>query len=333
MKPLAPKPLSEKKPLLMLAHESNSTLMGDMIVAMIPLLVMACYFYGSRPIAVTLAAILTCKLADLVCNLISGRGLMFTDLSPIVTGMMIAMLLPASIPYYIPVAASLFAILVVKQPFGGTGNNLFNPAAAGFAFAAACWPVEVFHYPQPLERLEIGREVTVQLLEGSAYTLKLGGIPSIEWQELMLGNYAGPMGATHILVMAACLIYLLVRKTVDWRLPFGFLLSASFIAFFFARIPTSPINSVCFELFSGSVMFFAVYMVADPVTSPKTRTGRLIYGLLAGALTMLLRYFGGFEQGGMFALLMLNAFSYTIDRSLIAANGFRRRIIGEIFKK
>ena len=333
MKPLAPKPLSDKKPLLMLSRESSVTLMGDMIIAMLPLLVMACYFYGYRPVSVTLIAVITCKLADLFGNLLSRRQLMFTDLSPIVTGLMIAMLLPASIPFYIPAAASLFAILVVKQPFGGTGNNLFNPAAAGFAFAAACWPNDVFHYPQPLERLEAAAEVSVRLMEGSAYTLKLGGVPSIEWQELVLGNYAGPMGATHILVMMTCLIYLLVRKTVDWRLPAGFLFSAAFIAFFFARIPTSPINSVCFELFSGSVMFIAVYMVGDPVTAPKTRTGRLIYGLFAGALTMILRYHGGFEQGGMFALLMLNAFSYTIDRSLIAANGFRRRAFGEIFKK
>ena len=333
MKPLAPKPLSDKKPLLMLSRESSATLMGDMIIAMLPLLVMACYFYGYRPVSVTLAAVITCKIADMFGNLLSRRQLMIADLAPIVTGMMIAMLLPASIPFYIPVAASLFAVLVVKQPFGGTGNNLFNPAAAGFAFAAACWPADVSRYPQPLERLEAAAEVSVRLMEGSAYTLKLGGVPSIEWQELVLGNYAGPMGATHILVMMTCLIYLLVRKTVDWRLPAGFLFSAAFIAFFFARIPTSPINSVCFELFSGSVMFFAVYMVGDPVTSPKTRTGRLIYGLLAGALTMILRYYGGFEQGGMFALLMLNAFSYTIDRSLIAANGFRRRAFGEIFKK
>ena len=107
----------------------------------------------------------------------------------------------------------------------------------------------------------------------------------------------------------------------------------SVFAFFFSRIPTSPVNSVCFELFSGSVMFFAVYMVSDPVTAPKTSAGRLLYGAAAGVLTMLFRYYGGFEQGGMFALLLLNAFSYTIDRSLIAANGFKRRAIGEAFKK
>lgn len=333
MKPLKPRPLTSRKPLIMLARESSNTMMGDMIIAMLPLLVMACYFYGVRPLAVTLCAALTCKLADIFCNLISGRGALPGDLSPVVSGMMIAMLLPASVPYYIPVIASLFAILAVKQPFGGTGNNLFNPAAGGFAFVAVCWPQQVFLYPQPLERMELASQVSVRLMEGSAYTLKLGGIPSIDWQELMLGNYAGPMGATHILVMMTCLIFLLARKTVDWRLPLGFISAAAIFAFFFARIPTSPLNSLCFELFSGSVMFTAVYMVGDPVTAPKTGAGRLVYGVSAGILTMLFRYYGGFEQGGMFALLLLNAFSYTIDRSLIAANSFRRRAFGEIIQK
>lgn len=333
MKQLAPRPLTSRKPLLMLTRESSNAMMGDMVIAMLPLLVMACYFYGIRPLLVALYAVAACKLADVLCNLAAGRGLMLLDLSPVVTGMVIAMLLPASTPYFIPVFAGLFAILAVKQPFGGTGGNLFNPAAGGFAFVAACWPQQVFHYPQPLERLELASQVSARLVEGSAYTLKLGGIPSIEWQELLLGNYAGPMGATNILVMGTCLIFLLVRRTVDWRLPICFIFSASVFAFFFARIPTSPINSLCFELFSGSVMFCSIYMVSDPVTAPKTKSGRIIYGLAAGILTMLFRYFGGFEQGGMFALLLLNAFSYTIDRSLIAADSFRRRALGEIFKK
>ena len=257
---------------------------------------------------------------------------MLGDLSPVVTGLVIAMLLPASIPYYIPAAAALFAILVVKQPFGGTGNNLFNPAAAGFAFAAVCWPQVIFRYPQPLERLEASGAVTARLMEGSAYTLKLGGIPSIDWQELLLGNFAGPMGATHILVMATCLIFLLARKTVDWRIPLGFVLSAAVYSFFFARIPTSPLNSVCFELFSGSVMFTAIYMITDPVTSPKTGWGRFVYGLIAGLFTMLFRYYGGFEQGGMFAVLVCNSLSFAIDRGFISTKESVRRVFSELVK-
>lgn len=329
---LPPKPLRSRKPLPMLARESSATMMGDMVIAVIPLLVMACYFYGFRPLVVSFYTVLACKLADVFGNLISGRGAMLTDLSPVVTGLLIAMLLPASVPYYICVIAGLFAILVVKQPFGGTGQNLFNPAAAGFAFVAICWPQQIFRYPQPLERLELTSQVSARLMEGSAYTLKLGGIPSIEWEELVLGNYAGPMGATHILLMVTCLIFLLGRKTVDWRLPVSFLATAACFAFFFARIPTSPLNSLCFELFSGSVMFCSVYMVSDPVTAPKTGVGRVVYGACAGIGTMLFRYYGGFEQGGMFALLLLNAFSYTIDRMLIAFTQYGRRVLGEILK-
>lgn len=333
--PAAKRPLTKRKPLILLSRDSSNAMMGDMVIAMLPLLVMACYFYGSRPLMVALYSVAACKAADCLCNWIARRKWMFADLSPVVTGLVIAMLLPASIPYYIPIAAGLFAILVVKQPFGGTGNNLFNPAAAGFAFAAVCWPQLVFHYPQPLERLEAAGEVTARLMEGSAHTLKLGGIPSIDWQELLLGNFAGPMGATHILVMATCLIFLLARKTADWRIPLGFVFSAALFSFFFSRIPTSPLNSVCFELFSGSVFFTAIYMITDPVTSPKTGLGRFLYGLTAGLFTMLFRYYGGFEQGGMFAVLFCNALAFAIDRGAISAKEYIRRVCVELvnFKK
>ena len=322
--------LTNRKPLILLSKDSSNAMMGDVVIAMLPLLVMACYFYGTRPLMVALWSVAACKLADSVCCLIARHKLMLGDLSPMVTGLVIAMLLPASVPYYIPVAAGLFAILVVKQPFGGTGNNLFNPAAAGFAFAAVCWPQTIFRYPQPMERMEAAGPVTVRLLEGSAYTLKLGGIPSIDWQELLLGNFAGPMGATHILVMATCLIFLLARKTADWRIPLGFISVAAVFSFFFARIPTSPLNSIYFELFSGSVIFTAIYMVTDPVTAPKTGWGRFVYGGLAGLLTMLFRYYGGFEQGGMSAVLVCNALSFSLDRCFISAKESVRRVYGEL---
>lgn len=330
--PAPKRPLTNRKPLILLSRDSSNAMMGDMIIAMLPLLVMACYFYGTRPLMVALWATAACKLADSLCCLVARHKLMLGDLSPVVTGLVIAMLLPASIPYYVPIAAGFFAVLVAKQPFGGTGNNLFNPAAAGFAFAAVCWPQLVFRYPQPLERLEAFGPVTARLMEGSAYTLKLGGIPSIDWQELLLGNFAGPMGATHILVMATCLIFLLARKTADWRIPLGFILTAAVFSFFFARIPTSPLNSVCFELFSGSVIFTAIYMVTDPVTAPKTGWGRFFYGALAGLFTMLIRYYGGFEQGGMFAVLVCNGLSFALDRCFISAKESLRRVFGELAK-
>lgn len=294
-------------------RESSRTVMGDTIIALAPLFFIAYFYYGPRTILVGLAAVITCTLAQWGCDLLQNRRLNLRDLSPVVTGMILALMMPAAIDLKVVVSAGLFAILVAKAPFGGTGSNLFNPAAAGIAFATVSWSGSMFAYTQPLERLPLQLGEAVQLVSGPAATLQIGGVPNLSDTGLLLGNFPGPMGTGNALLILACLIYLLVRRSVRWYLPAVYLASASIVPLFVHAPTVGPLRSVLLELASGSLLFVAVFMLTDPVCCPKRRGGRVAYAAAAGIMTMVFRYFGSLEQGTVFALLLVNAVSPGFD--------------------
>lgn len=293
--------------------ESNRTLMSDMIILLLVLCVLAFLYYGGRALIVCAVSVVTAVVCDALCTLIRGRRPNPRDLSPVVTGLIIALTMPATIPYYVVAAAVVFAIAIVKHPFGGTGQNLFNPAAAGFSFAAICWPGLVFMYPMPFDRIPAFGEVTALLYQNPAFVLKVGGVPANNLTDLLFGNYPGPMGATNILVILACLVYLIFRHTVRWQLPLPFLAACAAVALLFPRAGTG-LQAVFYELMSGTLLFGAVFVLTDPVTSPKRDSSMAVYGVFAGVVAMLFRYFGGYEESMPFAVLIANAFVPLIDR-------------------
>lgn len=293
--------------------DSNKTVMDDVLIVFLALYFMAAYYYGARAVLLGLFAAGTALLCDVVCKIVLRRKITIRERSSIVTGLMIPLLMPASVPYSIAAVAVVFALVVVKYPFGGEGHNLFNPAAAGFAFAAICFPKEVFSYPAPLEHLPLADAAGAKTVLSSAYALKAGGVPTGDLLEVLLGNVAGPMGATHVLVVCACLLYLLVRGVAHWQSPVFFLGTCALFAFLFPRASISGISSVLYELSSGFLFFGAVFMMTDPVTSPKRGGSAALYAVVAGVATMLFRRFGGFEEGFPFALLLCNAFSQNFD--------------------
>lgn len=294
-------------------RESARSAMLDVVIALLPLYFMAAYFYGMRAVALGAVSAASAVAADMLCVLVSGRLPNLRDLSALVTGLLLPLMLPASIPYYVVITAAVFAIAVVKHPFGGVGQNIFNPAAGGFAFISVCWPSLVFSYPQPMFPLPITGELTARLAESPAHALMLGAVPTIDTLDLVLGRFAGPMGVTNILVLGTCFIYLLFRKVISWQAPVAFLAAAAATAYFSPRIPASRWESVVFELLSGTLVFAGVFLLGDPVTSPKRGLSRFLYGALAGGATMLFRYCGGFEQAAAFALLLVNSFTLLID--------------------
>lgn len=294
--------------------ESLFTVMTDMMIAMAPLYLIAWFYYGPRALLLGLAGAATAWVLDLLGGMACGRRPDLRDLSAVVTGLMIPLLMPASIPFYVVVTACVVAILAVKFPFGGTGNNLFNPAAVGFAFAAICWPELVFSFPAPMQELAVAGEVAAKTIVSPAQSLMRGAIPSLDLFDMILGNAAGPMGATNILVILACGLYLLVRRTIGWRTPLSFLLVAGLMAMAWPRSPFGVFDSVGWELCSGMLLFGAVFMITEPVTSPKRDFAKLMYGAASGAVVMLFRYFGGFEDGFVFALILMNVFAPLFDR-------------------
>ena len=307
--------------------ESSRTLMSDAIILLLVLCVLAFLYYGARALLVCAVSVAAAVASELICVLLRGRKPNPRDLSAVVTGLVIALMMPATISFTAVVTAAVFAIAIVKHPFGGTGSNLFNPAAAGFSFAAICWPAQVFSYPMPFDRIPLwgqaatsgslvfqGTEATVRLYQNPVFVLKVGGIPTNSLTEMLLGNYPGPMGATNILVLLACLCYLIYRGTVRWQLPLSFLASCAAVVALFPRESPDRMQSLLYELMSGLLLFAAVFLLSDPVTRPKRDSALVVYGIFAGIITMFCRYTGGFEESVTFAVLLANAVMPAIDR-------------------
>ena len=310
------------------AEERSPMLMLDTAIALIPPFFMACFYYGMRSLAVGAFTVIAALAANWLSDLFSGRGVEWWDASPVISGMIIALLMPASVPYYIPVIAALFAILVAKFPYGGTGNNVFNPAAAGLAFVTICFGDQLANYPIPLETLPMTVDETVKLTQGAASILKMGAVPTISMEQLALGNFAGPMGTTNILVIAACLIYLLIRRSAKWYVPLTYLATISLFASYIHHEKLESAESVVVELVAGSLMFVAVYMLTEPVTQPKRPMAKILYAMTAGIITMLFRYYGAVLNGAMFALLLTNAMTPLFDRLVEQGHIVERSVIG-----
>ena len=305
--------------------DNNKTVMGDVLLTLLPLYVMAFCFYGWRPAALMAVSVVTCTVADALCVLIRRKEFNYRDFSPLVTGLIIPLLMPVSSAYTMVIVAGLFAIVVVKQPFGGLGCNLFNPAAGGIAFAIACWPDKIFSYPLPFETVPVFGENSYAVASSTAYALKVGGVPTTDLSDMLLGIVQGPMGATNILVILACLLYLAYRKTVRLAQPVCFLAAAAVMAYLFPRTPVEPLYSVAFELMSGSLLVGAVFLLCDPVTSPKRIPAKALYGAVAGVVAMLFRRFGGFEQTIAFAILFMNMLAPAFDWLVVRYSRKERR--------
>ena len=294
-------------------NETTRTIMGDAVLVLLILYAMAFYYYGPRALALGAWSVAISVVTDILCVLISGKRPNIRDFSPLVTGMLIPLLMPATIPYGAVAIAAVVAIAAAKHPFGGVGHNVFNPAAAGFSFSAICYGEKMFTYPLPLQLLPVfGAEQVVNGIS-PAFTLSLGGVPSYALLDMALGNFPGPMGATNILVILACLLYLSLRNTVRWEMPVSFFLTVSVFALLFPRTSAEGFESVALELMSGMLLLGGVFMLGDPVTTPKRDLSKVAFGVVSGITVMLFRRHSGMEESFSFAILVMNATVWGFD--------------------
>lgn len=296
-------------------RDSAFTFMMDVVIALLPLYFMAFYFYGFRALMMGLFSVAAAVVSDVVCLLLEGKKPYLRDISSVVIGMILPLMMSAATPYYVVVSAEVFAVVFVKHVFGGVGQSVFNPAAAGFAFAAACWPSQVFSYPAPFSSLEVFGPVSQTLSNGPSWNLFQGGVPTIDVLDLLLGKFMGPMGLTNILVLATCLFYLLFRGAIGWQAPLSFFVIMVTAMLCFPRVPESGPMSLVHEATTGMWVFGGIFLLNEPGTLPKRSSARLAYGALAAVFTILFQRFGQMEQTFAFALLLTNVFGFTLDRN------------------
>ena len=292
----------------------------------VPVLCMACFLYGVRPLLLCGIAVLTGNLCDRLVSLLRRRVYQAGDFSNESFALVIALLMPVTVDIYVLIAAVLAGVLIGKEIFGGYGSYPFNPAAVGYVVAAVSWPEQVFRYPQPYTSIPLWDASMVPVSSTIEDTLRSGGMLNIHSLVLSLGEYAAPMGTGAALVILACGLFLWTQKDAHMSASVSFLLTCALIAFFFPRqagLADSAVlanvlprlRCVRDELLTGAILFNAVFLLNEPYTCVHHRMGRILYGVLVGVVSMGFRYYGVYETGVCFALLAVNSVSAWIDRT------------------
>ena len=326
----------EARPAPHIRHQENTrTVMLDAVLVLLIVYAMTYFYHGPRALVLGAWSVAVSVATDILCTLIAFKRPNIRDFSAVVTGMLLPLMMPASIPYSVVAAAAVVAVAVAKHPFGGVGHNVFNPAATGFCFAAICFGSALFEYPEPLpaDKLPVFLgDAQVLLGVSPAFTLELGGVPKFGLVDMALGSFPGPMGTTNILVVLACLLYLVFRNTVRWEMPVAFFATVSLFAYCFPRADVSRLESVALELMSGMLLFGGVFLLGDPVTTPKRDLSKVAFGVASGVVVMLFRRFGNLEEGMPFAVLLMNATVWGFDMLGEHVYSVIRRRRSEVFK-
>jgi Na+-translocating ferredoxin:NAD+ oxidoreductase subunit D len=332
--------------------ENNSVVktMWTVIAALMPAAVYGVFLFGKNALIHILVCILSAVLAEIIIRLLLRRKFSAFNGSAVLTGMLLALTLPPDAPFWTGAAGSFFAIIIVKELFGGLGFNIFNPALAGRALLMAAWPALMtttwrsFSGPNRLTDLFTGAApsgltgIPAQALDviTSATPLavikdmpeKLAGLglnPQDAYsvvfsndmlRSLAVGNTGGSIGETSALLLLIGGIFLLARKVITWHIPVSFFASFSLIIFAFYHFTgtADPLRALAFHLLAGGLFQGAFFMATDTVTSPYTGIGMIMYGLGCGILTSLVRLYGGHPDGVCFSILLMNAAVPLVDR-------------------
>ena len=302
------------------ARTTTSILMRDVLTALLPTVAAGVWFFGWNAARVVLICVASCVLMELLCQLLLKKPVTIKDLSAVVTGVILAMNMPSTAPWWMLVIGSAIAILLVKQLFGGIGDNFVNPAIAARAVLLASWPALMSGgaYVSPFDGVSSATPIAIfsQSAEAVSSATTNAVIPP-SMMDLFLGRIPGCIGEVSKIAILLGLAYLLLRKTITWHIPVTMI--ASFMLFTLA-FGGDPLQGVLM----GSVLFGAVFMATDYVTCPMTHTGQMIFAAGAGLIIALIRAFGGYPEGTTYAILLMNVLTPLIDRVT------RGRIYGEV---
>lgn len=289
-----------------LRDESIPKIMHVVILALLPAMAASVYFFGLRAVGLIVVSVVTCLFTEYVFQKIREKPITVWDGSAAITGILLALTLPPSFPYYAAALGSVFAIGIGKQLFGGIGYNIFNPALLGRAFLMATYPVLTTTWSEPLTKAAKAGVDAVSAATPLALMKFEGKLSS--HMDLFFGNVAGSMGETSALAILIGGLYLRYRGYINWKLPLGYLGSMAFLGAIFWFINPTKYPDPLFHILAGGAMLGAWFMVTDMVTSPVTPLGQWIFVICGGFLAVIIRLFGGLPEGVMYSILLMNAF-------------------------
>lgn len=283
----------------------SSKLMLDVVIGLTPATLVGCLVLGWRSLTVVLMSMACALMTEWLYSVISKKRNTLPDCSALVTGMLFALTLPATVPYYVVILGSVFAILFVKLLCGGLGQNIFNPALAARAFVLLLFPAALTRYAA----LGVDGVTAATPL----HHMVMPALPEESILDMFLGRCPGSIGEISALALLIGGGWLIYRKVISVRIPAAYLGTVAVLTLVFSKTG-QPIAWMLYSLFSGGVMLGAIFMATDYATSPVTPRGQVVYGIGCGALTVFFRYFGLFPEGVTYAILIMDAFVWVIDR-------------------
>ncbi len=291
---------------------TTRAMMLDVMVALAPALGMAIFFFGPRALALTAVSVASCVLFEALYRILTRQRQSVGDLSACVTGLLLALSLPASTPYWVPVMGAAFGIIVVKQFYGGMGRNFMNPALAGRMLAGTL-PVLMTTWPQPMQKLSLTAVDAVSAATPMSY-LHEGSLPPQALNIMFLGQRGGCMGEVSSFMLLLGLVYLLLRRVISCRGPLAYLGTVALFALFSSPEGVSPLVWTAYQLMGGGLLMGAIFFASDPTTSPVTPRGHVMFGVGCGLLTVLLRSSSPYPEGVGWAILTMNCMVWLLDR-------------------
>lgn len=286
---------------------SVSRVMGYVIIALLPSLIAGTVVMGSRALLLAAVCILSCVIFEALWNRLLKKENTISDLSAVVTGLLIALNVPVTLPFYMAVVGCFFAIIIVKQFFGGIGHNFMNPALAARAFLLASWAGAMTTFVVPGEAVHIFGNANVITSATPLSILKNGGGDLPSYGQLFLGNIGGSMGETSVLAILIGAAFLVYKKVIKLHTPLAYILTLFVLGYISG-------GDGLFHILSGGVMLGAFFMATDYTTTPSTGAGQIIFGVGCGLVTFLIRKWGGYPEGVTYAILLMNVVTPLIDK-------------------
>lgn len=292
---------------------STSSLMRDVIIALIPAMAGSVYFFGLNALILILISIASCVGFEFISQKAFKKSIKISDLSAVVTGILLAMNLPANAPLWMPIFGGFFAMFIIKECFGGIGSNFINPALGARAMLMSSWGSQMTSYIWP--------DATTGATPLGVLKAGTGMLPSI--MDMSVGNIGGVLGETSAILLLIGGIYLIARKVIDWKIPVIYIVSTA-IMFVLLGV---KFDLLPWHLLGGGLILGAFFMATDYVTIPSTDLGKIIFAVGCGIITALIRVKGNMPEGVSYAILIMNVATPLINRYT------QRRVFGEVKAK
>ena len=301
------------------SNETTRSIMLDVIIAMLPALAFAIFNFGLRALTLTAVSVVACIFWEWLYRKLMKKPQSIGDLSCVVTGMLLAFVCPVHMPYWMIIIGDFFAIVVVKQLFGGIGKNFLNPALAGRAVLLASYAGTMTSWVDPAagKAAIIGSNADVVTTATPLAIMKTGDFAELMAtygvDKMFIGQIPGSLGEVSAVALLIGGAYLIWRKVINWQTPVAYIATVAVLSFLFPKAGSS-LEWMLYSVFGGGLFLGAFFMATDYATSPVTKEGQLIFGIGCGLFTVLIRYFGSYNEGVCYSIMVMNLLVALIDK-------------------